>query len=61
MHSLVTNAQIVNALRITIQQLEQESSAPPEDPALIALKRMLLQRLAEKTSEEQTDTLVEIE
>jgi hypothetical protein len=46
-----TTEQIVNALRLTLQHLEQESILTPNDPALAKLKAALLQRLAEKAAQ----------
>ncbi|MHB1702344.1 MAG: hypothetical protein ACYCSN_19870 [Acidobacteriaceae bacterium] len=39
--------QLNNVLRATLAQVEQESGVSPDDPALVALKRIVLQRIAD--------------
>ncbi len=39
--------QLKNVLRATLAQVEQESGVSPDDPALVALKRIVLQRIAD--------------
>ncbi|SRR6266568_7534188 len=41
------SAALVEALRATLQKVEQSSDLGPDDPALIHLKRILLRRVAE--------------
>ncbi len=50
---LATNVQVVNALRLTIQHLEEDMVLSPSDSALETLKRQLLQRIAAKTIEDE--------
>ena len=39
--------QLKNVLRATVAQVEQESGVSSDDPALVALKRIVLQRIAD--------------
>jgi hypothetical protein len=43
-----TNAQIIRAIRLTIERLEQDPEVARDDPALDTLKRLLLRRIAVK-------------
>jgi hypothetical protein len=54
MSGLTTKAQVINALRLTIRHLEQEMVFTPDDPALVRLKAVLLQRIAEKLNQQST-------
>jgi hypothetical protein len=42
-----SSEQLKNALRATVVQVEQESGVSPDDPALVALKQIVLQRIAD--------------
>jgi hypothetical protein len=53
---LATNAQIIRAIRTTIERLEQDSEVAPDDPALETLKRLLLRRLAMKNDSETKES-----
>jgi len=43
---MYTSAQLVEILRETLRRVEQIADISPDDPALIALKRVVLLRIA---------------
>lgn len=47
--------QIINALRVTIQALEQDAEIHSEHPDLTALKVILLRRLANLEMDDEAD------
>ena len=61
-----SSGMLIEVLRSTILQVEQTAGVSPDDPALLALKRIVLQRIAdlelikarETTSQEPSTTPV---
>jgi hypothetical protein len=53
MTAVETKQKIVNAIRSTILQLEDDPEVGPDDPAIDTLKRMLLRRITELSGLEE--------
>jgi hypothetical protein len=47
-----------SVLRATVAQVEQESGVSPDDPALVALKRIVLQRIADLELAQAVDPIL---
>jgi len=56
--STKSSEQLKNALRATVAQVEQESGVSPDDPALVALKKIVLQRIADLEFAEAMDPIL---
>jgi len=57
MHS---SRHVAQVLRDTIKSIEQGTDLPPDDPALIQLKRILLTKLAELELQDATESAVTV-
>lgn len=45
---------LVGALRSALKRLEEQEELPPDDPALLEIKRSILRRIARRNQEDQT-------